>query len=216
MKRLISKGELARRVTCNRSYVYAQCKEGCKLHGALVGSQVNLDHPDAAHFCASYGYTEPDGAVIAQEVRSKSTKPRRAPPAAPPVDLEPPDVDDIAAGDLLEMPLREVVARFGTASNLKDFVSVVKNLVQTRGYEEEQARKRGEYIHRVHAEQLIVHIDGLQKALLSDTIKNMASRAIAQAAAGAPRQEVEEAMRKVISRQIKATKEQTQRRLRDV
>ena len=221
-QRLISKGELARRVTCARSYVYSQCKEGGKLSQALVGTQVDLNHPDAAHFCASYGYSEPDGAAIAQKARAKATKPRATSPKAPdPIhdpapNFDEPEPEDVTAGELLEMPLREVVARFGTASHLKDYVQVVKSLVQTRGYEEEQARKRKDYIHRVHVEQLVGHIDALQKALLTDAVKNMATRAATQVAAGEEQKEIEAAMRNVISRTIKAAKSELERRLRDV
>ena len=138
-QRLISKGELTRRVNCARSYIYSQCKEGGKLSQALVGSQIDLSHPDAAHFCALHGYSEPDGAAIAQQARAKATKPRTPTPKArdpihdPDPGLGEPDPEDVTASELLEMPLREVVARFGTASHLKDYVAVVKSLVQTRG-----------------------------------------------------------------------------------
>lgn len=221
-QRLISKGELARRVTCARSYVYRQFKPGGKLENALVGSQVDLNHPDAAHFCASHGYAEPDGAAIAQQARAKVTKPKPpAPKAHDPIhdhapDFDEPEPEDVTAGELLEMPLREVVARFGTASHLKDYVAVVKSLVQTRGYEEEQARKRKDYIHRVHVEQLVTHIDALQKALLTDAVKNMATRTVTQVTAGEEQKQVEAAMREVISRTIKAAKAELERRLRDV
>ena len=221
-QRLISKGELARRVTCARSYVYSQMKPGGKLENALVGTQVDLNHPDAAHFCASYGYSEPDGAAIAQQARAKASKPKpKAPKARDPIhdpapDFDEPEPEDVTAGELLEMPLREVVARFGTASHLKDYVAVVKSLVQTRGYEEEQARKRKDYIHRVHVEQLVGHIDALQKALLTDAVKNMATRATTQVTAGEDKRDIEAAMRDVISRTIKAAKAELERRLRDV
>lgn len=221
-QRLISKGELARRVTVARSYVYSQCKDGGKLSQAIVGTQVDLNHPDAAHFCASYGYSEPDGAAIAQKARAKATKPRATSPKArdpihdPAPGFDEPEPEDVTAGELLEMPLREVVARFGTASHLKDYVQVVKSLVQTRGYEEEQARKRKDYIHRVHVEQLVTHIDALQKALLTDAVKNMATRAATQVAAGEEQKAIEAAMRTVISRTIKAAKSELERRLRDV
>ncbi|MBT56177.1 MAG: hypothetical protein CMF72_22600 [Mameliella sp.] len=209
-------------MTCARSYVYRQFKPGGKLENALVGSQVDLNHPDAAHFCASQGYSEPDGAAIAQQARAKVTKPKPPAPKAPdPIhdpapDFDEPDPEDVSAGELLEMPLREVVARFGTASHLKDYVGVVKSLVQTRGYEDEQARKRKDYIHRVHVEQLVTHIDALQKALLADAVKNMATRTVTQVAAGEDQKNIEAAMRDVISRTIKAAKSELERRLRDV
>lgn len=85
-----------------------------------------------------------------------------------------------------------------------------------RGYEEEQARKRGEYIHRAHAEKLVAMIDGMQKALLTDAVSNMANKAMVQARADADKTDVERAMRDTISRVIKLSKTQIVRSLRDI
>lgn len=224
MKRDITIAELARRVSCAKTYVYRQCKEGGRLFNAVLpGSRIDLNHPDAAHFCASFNYQEPDGAEIAKKVRAETKKPRRSAPKAvdqyPSALVEPtegPDPGDISAGELLEMPLRDVVATFGTASHLQGYVAVVKALVQTRGYEEDQARKRKDYIHRVHVEQLVAYIDALQKSLLTDTVRNMATRATAQVKSGESQLTIEESMCEVISRTIKSVKSDFERRLLDV
>lgn len=291
MMKLISKSELARRVNCARSHVYRQYDPGGALEHALVGTKVNLSHPDAAYFCAKYEYNEQGGlgraapklsrkiprAELAHRVTCSSSyvrkvftkkgklghcidddstvdlehpdvvefcamhgyqeptaettqaKPQKSKPKPMPAPFpvtitvpddrtmaEPEDPEDVTASELLAMPLGEVIAKFGTASHLKDYVAVVKSLVQTRGYEDDQARKRKDYIHRVHVEQLVVYIDTLNKALLIDATKNMATRAVTQVKAGESQQQVEAAMRTVLSRTIKATKADIDRRLRDV
>lgn len=223
LSRKIPRAELGRRVTCSGSYlrkIFA--KKGKLGHCIDDDLQVDLEHPDVKDFCASHGYQEPVPGVP-QSKPPKPKAPRKTVPSLPvTIDIpddshdEPDEPEDVSASDLLAMPLGEVIAKFGTASHLKEYVAVVKSLVQTRGYEDDQARKRKDYIHRVHVEQLVVYIDTLNKALLIDAVKNMATRAVTQVKAGEPQQEVEAAMRTVISRTIKATKSDIDRRLRDV
>ena len=124
--------------------------------------------------------------------------------------------EDRSANEYLDMPVRELIARYGTQSQFKDLAAAVKNLIQMRGYEEEQARKRGEYIHRVHAEKLVAMIDGMQKALLTDAVSNMANKAAVQVRAEADKTEIERSMRDTISRIIKLSKSQMVRSLRDI
>lgn len=115
----------------------------------------------------------------------------------------------------LAMSVREVVARYGTFSRFKELANAAKSLVQMRGYEDDQARKRGEHIHKDHAERLIAHIDALHKALLSDTVTNVITTLQAQVKAGADKKELEKTLHTAISRTIKLTKEQSSRSLRD-
>jgi hypothetical protein len=124
--------------------------------------------------------------------------------------------EDRTANEYLDMTVRELIARYGTQSQFKDLAAAVKNLIQMRGYEEEQARKRGEYIHRAHAEKLVAMIDGMQKALLTDAVSNMANKAMVQARADADKTDVERSMRDTISRVIKLSKTQIVRSLRDI
>jgi methionine aminopeptidase len=222
--RLISVAELVRRVGCSKAWVYRVFATGGELHHTLVDKKVDLDDPDVKSFCGLHDYKEPDGVSVVAAARKKPRAKRKAKPSEqlavePPtpensIDVE--SADDATATELLEMPLGQVVARYGTAGALKEYVQVIKALVQTRGYEEEQERKRDMFIHRVHAEQLIVYVDTLQKTLLSDAVKNMATRAITQAKAGTPKRDIEKAMREVITRTIKSGKAEMVRRLRDV
>jgi hypothetical protein len=222
--RLISVAELVRRVGCSKAWVYRVFAANGELHHTLVDKKVDLDDPDVKSFCGLHDYKEPDGVSVVAAARKKPRAKRKAKPAAP-LAVEPPtpensidveSAEDATATELLEMPLGQVVARYGTAGALKEYVQVIKALVQTRGYEEEQQRKRKEYIHRVHAEQLIIYVDTLQKTLLSDTVKNIATRTITQVKANASRRDIEKSMRAVITKTIRASKADLDRRLRDV
>lgn len=127
----------------------------------------------------------------------------------------PPDeVDrDIAATEYLDMPMRAAVLRFGDQSAFKDWTAAVFKLAQLKGMEEEQARKRGDYIQRDVAESVVVMIDALSKALLSDVCMNIATSAMNMAKAGASRNEIEHAVRGSIERTIKMTKQQAVKKL---
>lgn len=241
-QRLITRGALASRLSCSKSLVYKLAKKGMRLEHALVGDKIDLDHPDAVAFCAQNDYQEPDLALItaaAMEAGRKHEKhnqqqvgqrrgaavPKEQPPTftqeqiAPLLEAFAPDDkadEDRTANEYLDMTVRELIARYGTQSQFKDLAAAVKNLIQMRGYEEEQARKRGEYIHRAHAEKLVAMIDGMQKALLTDAVSNMANKAMVQARADADKTDVERSMRDTISRVIKLSKTQIVRSLRDL
>lgn len=127
----------------------------------------------------------------------------------------PPDeIDrDIAATEYLDMPMRFAVLRFGDQAAFKDWTAAVYKLAQLKGMEEEQARKRGDYIQRDVAESVVVMIDALSKALLSDVCMNIATSAMNMAKAGASRNEIEHAVRGSIERTIKMTKQQAVKKL---
>lgn len=226
MQRLISRAELSKRVRVNRSFVYKECNEGGALYAAMVGQKVNLEHPAAYAFCHKYDYQEPDQVEVAlaatKEQKEKEKQKRIAQQraeVAPRMDTLPPDAkdnDDHDAEEWLNMPLREIIARFGTQAQFKEYVAAAKNLVHMRGQEEDQARKRKEYIHRVHAERLVVMVDGMTKSLLSDAATNIATTVEAQVKAGAEKTEIERTLRETISRTIKGSKAQLERSLRSV
>tara|TARA_R100001377_G_scaffold55794_1_gene33074 strand:+ start:81 stop:737 length:657 start_codon:yes stop_codon:yes gene_type:complete len=217
--------------------VYKHAAPGKRMSGAMVGDKIDLNHPDAVAFCAQYDYQEPDGALIAAAARESGIKLAKhnqqqigkrhgaAQPKPPngsvfvaPEEFEDDEKadEDRTANEYLDMTVRELIARYGTQSQFKDLASAVKNLIQMRGYEEEQARKRGEYIHRSHAEKLVAMIDGMQKALLTDAVSNMANKAMVQARSNTDKADVERSMRDIISRVIKLSKTQIVRSLRDI
>lgn len=136
-------------------------------------------------------------------------KPRSTAHHTPPDEID----RDIAATEYLDMPMRAAVLRFGDQSAFKDWTAAVFKLAQLKGMEEEQARKRGDYIQRDVAESVVVMIDALSKALLSDVCMNIATSAMNMAKAGASRNEIEHAVRGSIERTIKMTKQQAVKKL---
>ena len=231
--RLISKGEFSRRVSCSKTLIYKLTKPGGRLAHTLVDGKLDLDDPDLVAFGAQYDYQEPDTALIAAAARkqgieiakanrraeapnrSAKAKPKTAAAPAPKLELIE-DEEGRNADSYLNMTVYEVVTRYGTQAEFAKLASAAKNLIQMRGYEEEQARKRGEYIHRSHAERLVAMIDGMQKAILTDAVSNIANTTAVMARTGEEKPEVERAIRDVLSRIIKTTKDQVVRGLRDL
>lgn len=209
-KNLLTRGQFAARIPgLGRSSVYRYC-DG-ELAPALVEGMVNIDHPLAREFMGRHGYVDPNAPAPDPKAKRAPTK-KPLPPA--PVHTEEDD-EDIEASAWLDMPLREVVKRFGTGARFKDYLAAHYKLVQIQGLEEEQARRRKEYIHRAHAERLVDMLDSLGKALLSDAVTNIANSASALAKAGADRAAIEAAVRDPIERTIKTVKNQTIRELRN-
>ena len=213
--RLISRLQLVNRLDVSKSVLYRDCENEQKLKPAMVGAKVDLDHKSARLYCAEHNYREPDIADLLKNERNKKPPaPEKSNVVLPPDNFDIVDPDD--ADSYLEMTLKEIITRYGTQPQFKDFVSASKNLLQMRGMEEEQARKRGEYIHRVHVEKLVALIDAMTKTLLSDVVSNLAISCTAQIKADATQPEIEETIRSNISRTIKTTKAQVVRGLRDV
>lgn len=222
MANLVKRGTFAARIQgLGRSGVYRHCEPGGDLYPALVEGLVDIDHPIAREFMGRHSYHDPDAPAPQRQLakRPAPAAKRPAPAYTPPSDDEAPEEDDsdsVPTAEWLEMPLREVIERFGTGAKFKDYVGAKYKIIQIMGMEEEQARKRGDYVHRVHVERLVAMIDGLAKALLSDAATNMVNTMTNMVKAGAARQDTERAVREVISRTIKGVKSQAERALRDV
>lgn len=219
MQRLISRAELVRRVDVTKAYVYRECKEGGKLHAALIGTNVDLDHPAAYAFCKQHNYTEPDGnaiAVAAAAKQRKKTKPTFAP--APHDTIAPDDIDEDeinGAENFMNLTLREIVKRYGRQAQFKEYVAAYKILVGTQKDEEKIARDRKEYAHWSHLERMAMHIDGLHKLLMADVAKNIAGTVADLTEAGASPAEIRKAITEIHEQVIQMAKQQSDRIIRN-
>jgi hypothetical protein len=222
-QRLVGRLELSRRLTgATKSTVYRQCGEGGRLHAAMVGDKIDLEHKNARIYCAEFGYTEPDMvAERAKASKAATTKANNAPRydiSAPAHDTLPPDRyedDDPDATGFMRLSLQEIVKRYGKQPQFKEYVAAYKILVQTQAAEEKMARDRKEYAHFSHLERLAMHIDGLHKMLLTDAAKNIADTAKTLTAAGASDVAVRKAVTKVLEQVIKMTKSNSERIIRN-
>lgn len=226
MARLVTRLELVRRMPSrSKSQIYRDCEKGGDLYPALMGAggrnpQIDLDHQAARIYCATHAYEEPSTTGIRKAAKAEAQKKVANYSAPPPreedFDLEYDEIDAVSSTQIMDMTLREITARYGRNPQFKDYVTAGKTLLAMRGMEEEQERKRGEYIHRAHAEKIIAMIDTLHTALLTDVCTNAATSAMALVKAGESQRRVEEALRAVISRTLRQSKDQLTRSLRNV
>jgi len=222
-QRLVGRLELSRRLTgATKSTVYRQCEKGGKLHAAMVGDKIDLEHKNAKMYCAEFGYVEPD--IVAERAKAAKAATAKA-KSMPQYDTAPPahdtiapdhdgDDEDLDALGFMGLPLREIVKRYGRQAQFKDYVAAYKILVQTQAAEEKMARDRKEYAHFSHIERLAMHIDGLHKMLLTDAAKNIADTSKTLTAAGASDVEVRKAVTKVLEQVIKMAKANSDRIIR--
>jgi len=221
-QRLIGRLELSRRLTgTKKSNVYNQCKPGGRLHAAMVGQKIDLEHKNAKMFCAEFGYVEPD--IVAERAKAAKAATAKA-NGAPRYDTAPPRHDTIAPDEydddpdavgFMDMSLRDIVKRYGKQAQFKEYVAAYKILVATQASEEKMARDRKEFCHFSHIERLAMHIDGLQKMLLTDAAKNIADTAKTLTAAGADDVAVRKAITKVLEQTISMAKSQSDRIIRN-
>lgn len=202
-----------------RTAVLNRMKPGRELSHAIHDGKIDIDDPKVREFMGANGYDPVTGRAINSELKNGRGRPvggRKQELAAALTVNQP----SISAGDInpsawLDMTIRDAVEQFGTDVAFKDWANAAYKLVQLRGMEEEQARKRSDYILREHAESLISMIDGLHKAMLTDVVTNMANSAINLTKANADRNAIENDMRNTIERTIKIAKEQAIRKLRN-
>lgn len=204
-----------------RTAVFNRMKPGGALNHAIHDGKIDIDDLKVREFMGANGYDPVTGRAMARELNQGSKGGRhpggRKQELAAALVVNQPSISsgDINPSAWLDMTIREAVEQFGTDVAFKDWANAAYKLVQLRGMEEEQARKRSDYILREHAESLISMIDGLHKAMLTDVVTNMANSAINLTKANADRNAIENDMRNTIERTIKIAKEQAIRKLRN-
>lgn len=223
-QRLVSRAELVRRVSVGKTFLYRECEKGGKLHPAMVGKNINLEHRAAKFFCAEYDYQEPDFEDEIKKAREAAAARASTKPVydrtSPTSDVIPPDEDEfdgdgLGAVDFMDMSLRDIVRNFGRQAQFKEYVAAYKTLVVTQAAEEKMARDRKEFAHFSHIERLAMHIDGLHKMLLTDATKNIADTSKTLTVASASDEEVRKAVSKVLEQVIVMAKAQSDRIIRN-
>lgn len=189
----MTKNQLVKLTNIPRTSLYRQFEKPPLSDAVLPNGQVSLDHPAVRELLADHGVELESDAIPSRILKGTLT-----------------------TRDFHDLTVRELLAAGnGDLDMLKELAQIAKHISTTETQQFALNEKRREFIHVQHVQQLVTHVDALQKALLTDAVKNMATRSEAQFAAGESRREVESAMRNVISRTIKATKSELERRLRE-
>lgn len=123
------------------------------------------------------------------------------------------DIRDVA--EISEMTIRQVVRRWGTVTEFKDWLDATKALETIREKNLRNAETEGNLISK---KLIVTHVMGALEAgnrrLLSDTPKTMARRLYAAARADVPIEEAEQMVREIIGSHLRPVKEGAVRLLR--
>ena len=160
-----------------------------------------------------------DSAQAAEKTQEVETM---APPAMPaPAEISPPapDEDDFYSevGEFVNWTLRELLNRFGSSQQFKNWLDARKSIEDIKLKELNVAEKRGELIPR---EFVITHIFSLfenhHTRLLSDYPKTLLRTLYPMIKAGGKKEDAEKLIVDLMSSQLKTIKDETQRKLKKV
>ena len=226
--RLISKARFSEEAGVSRAAVTKAC--ATLLSGAVSGSKIDIDHPDAVAYIRSKQTPKTPAnpkakrkPPAAPKVKRK-TKAPKAPSArkTPKVDAETPSPldephysKDKNIDRVLHMTLAQLVKAFGTDEQFKAWATANKVLSDTREKDLKVAKMEGSLIPR---ELVQTHIFGAIEAanlrLLSDTPKTLVRRLYALAKAGESVEDGEKLARDLISDQLRSLKATAKRLLK--
>lgn len=147
-------------------------------------------------------------------------KGRRGPAPAPPAptkESKPPSIvkehdlpsytPDQDLGFLREMTIGKLLEMFGTSERLKTWLSVAKTLEDIEGRQVKNAKSKGELISRdLVRTHIFGMIDDSHKRLLTDEPRALARRLSGLAKSGASLEEMEQAIRDSMSKQLRNVK----------
>ena len=226
--RVVSKAELARLAGVSKAAVTKAAASFLKP--ALVGKRIDVDHPAAAAWLqkklnppTSKPPKKPKKAPSKPKskktpaAKKTPTKPKaptesEEPPELPPVELQ----DDATVKSYGEMKLKDLVAKFGTGAQFKEWTLAKKNLESIRALQVKNEEKEGALISRdLVKTHLFGAIENTNLRLLTDTPKTLSKRIASHVKAGGTLEEAEEIIRKVLSTQLKGVKALAQRALED-
>jgi hypothetical protein len=132
--------------------------------------------------------------------------------SAPPVYEIPEDIQELA-----DMPLRELVDKFGTDVRFLDWLKAVKSIEDINDKRIKNAKASGELVSRYLVKIGIIDpIDSAHIKLLTDGAKTITRRSIAMRDAGASEIEIEKFVKDQISSFIKPVKSKVARALKNV
>jgi hypothetical protein len=192
--RPISKGDLARQKGVSASAISKAVLPGGPLEAAhLSTGRIDLEHPATLAWLES----GPSEAVEGAATHAKAPKPD---------DLE-------ALGDLT---LREITESYGSLTGFVDHVEARKKIAETHRIELQNAQTEGDLISRdLVRTHVFGMIDAVQRRLLTDTVKTVASRVFQLVKAGETLEEAERVAHDLVSSTLAPLKTSAARTLRD-
>ena len=226
--REIRSSEFAAKLGVNRSTI-SQALKGLLAPAKLRRGVVDLDHPCVAEYEKATKLRLEQYAVGKQKAGRGSPRRKKRGDTDTDTDTDTPKnkldkeqtlmvlsdfPDDIRK--ISKLPLIDIIRRYGTASSLKEYVTAVKYMEQTRKSQLENRQREGELIDRALLTALLGILDGAYIDLLKDGAKNISRRTAQKTLAGATPEDIEVFVRELIGRYLKIANQKIQMAIRAV
>ena len=185
-----------------------------QLSEAFVGKKIDLDHPSVKKYMAStHGSGDSSEKTKKSQNKAKKSTPKPNPaPRAPKVRT--PKKESNLSTEFEDMTLREIISRFGTSYQFKEFLSGWKTLADVRLKEIQIKEKSGELIPKEFVKTHVFAIlDGLNKRLLMDTPKTIFAQVKAMIKSDAEEVATTKTIHDLISAQLKSVTKKVKRNL---
>lgn len=220
MRRLYTRADFARLAGVSGAAVTKACKG--QLAPASVAKRIDVDHPAAVAYLEGHGvsppvaiHARPEPFAAESPLRDRGdlrdARPSRGAPDQPLDASSEPDIESLA-----DLTLRELIERYGTETQFKDWLDALKKIEDIREKRLKNEETEGRLIER---ELVKTHVFGAIEAsnrrLLGDAPKTIARRVYAQAKSGTTLEEAESTVREIISSQLRPVKATAARVLRD-
>ena len=220
-KRLISKAKLASEAGVTKQAVTKLCRG--KLKVAVAGNSVDIDHPAVIEYLkARKKIMTTKGVKALKGDKKKPAKKKKKPTKKKeaPQDDEPEPEESHYSGDndvagVMDLTLRELIVRFGTAPQFKDWADAVKTVSDIILKDLTADEKKKKFIRRSLVKTHIFGaIENMNRRLLGDLPKTLVRRLFSMAKSGGSLEEGEALAHELISTILKGAKETAQKQLR--
>ncbi len=216
-RRLVSRAELARLAGVTPAAITKACKHG--LAPARVDDRIDLDHEAAKAYLASRRKAPAKPRPSAEPKEPvKRTGRRGAEPPPIPIDAAQAEAANAVingVGSYMDLTLTELIERFGTVRQFKDWLEALKKIEDIRSARLDNDAAEGRLIDR---ELVKTHMFGAFEAqnrrLLMDMPKTATRLIYASAQNGTSIEEAEAKLRKLIESQLQAVKSKAMRVLK--
>jgi len=179
MQQIVSRAKYARIAGISRAMVTKLSKG--PLAAACSREGVDLAHPDAVADLAKRGIARPE---------------------------RDPEPETGNLDDLLDLTVREITDRYGSARGFEDWVNLRRKIAATRKLEIQNEEKAGALLHKDFVRNhLFSALETLSRRLLTDTPKTITRKVYSFARSGTPLEEAERETRGLISGQLELAKD---------
>ena len=215
---IMTKAEFARVVGVTKGAITVAVTRGSKaLAAAAVGDRIDASHPAAIQYIEKHLYRH-TGAEPPPHHDTGGLAKNNAMKAGPADTIDPMALkqipEDIRA--LIDMPLRALVAIFGTDRRFVDWLKAIKDIEEIQGRRLKSAKEEGVLVARRLVEVGVIDpIDTAHRQLMTDGAKTISVRLRAMADAGRTQQECEDFVREQIGSFVKPLKKKMAKAIGD-